>query len=173
MHLYLSIPCPTCGQGVIMTSHGYQCSGCGLFIPQYISNRYISPKEAEQILSGENFILDGFSSNNGKIFSAMPVIHNNKVEIVTKVDNCPFNGSGSIIIGTHRFYCNAHKGCPQNCHFMLRRSYNGHRITPEEVQCLNEKGKVSFMAFDDKNELIRQTIVKSKYEYRPMLKTGN
>lgn len=169
MHVYLSKSCPICGQAIMVTGHGYECPHCGLKIPQYIENRYISPSEAENILSGKQIILDGFSNRHKEVYSAIPVIRGKKVVLTTKVGDCPFGHNGAILVGTHKFYCNAHSYCPVSCHFLLRRSYNGHRLSVEEVRKLLNSGQLTFKGFDNKNQLTSQLLVNNTDNYCPLL----
>lgn len=170
MHIYLKNRCPICGHEVMATSHGYKCEGCGLLIPQYIANRYITLSEAEDILAQKSVILDGFSNADNTIFSAIPIIRNGKVETEKRISACPFGQHGLIAVGTHKFYCTAHSYCIINCHFMLRRSYNGYRLTVDDVLNLLHNGQISFVGFDKNDELKEQIIVKSKFKFKPELK---
>ena len=53
---------------------------------------------------------------------------------------------------------------------MLRRSYNGYRLTVDDVLNLLHNGQISFVGFDKNDELKEQIIVKSKFKFKPELK---
>mgnify|MGYP003291280394 CR=1 FL=1 len=76
--------CPECGNDVIRGKYGYGCSnyknGCKFRIGGIICKRVITPNHAKQLLTdGRTQKIEGFLSKNGKPFSAVLKMEENKV----------------------------------------------------------------------------------------------
>ena len=69
-------PCPICKDGSIIShSRGYRCDrlreGCNFSVALNILGKYIPPEQiAKMIEKGETDLINGFTSKNGKAFSA-------------------------------------------------------------------------------------------------------
>lgn len=153
--VYLTASCPVCGKRIFLNSHGYQCEGCTFHISSFICNRRMTALEVEKILRGEKIILDGFSTNAGRIFSSIPVIDGNEVRLDNTVSYSP--DIGRIIVGTRTFVC-ANLSGQLKSKLKVRRIYNGHPITVNEVKTLLHDGYVVFDAFDEEGNLRRQRL---------------
>lgn len=105
----------------------------------------MAPHEVEKVLNGEIIILDGFSSNSGKGFSSIPVIAGSGV----RLDNTVVTDSvlGRIIVGA-RWFVRAAEDGRQRSKLKIRRIYNGHIITADEVKTLLHEGCVVLDTFD-------------------------
>ena len=110
--VYLTASCPVCGKRIFLNSHGYQCEGCTFHISNFICNRRMTTQEVEKILRSEKIILDGFSTNAGRIFSSIPVIDGNEVRLDNTVSYRP--GIGRVIVGTRTFVCASQNGQPKS-----------------------------------------------------------
>jgi ribosomal protein S4E len=153
--IYLTAPCPVCGKRMFLNSHGYQCEGCTFHIPSFICNRRMTPQEVEKILSGEDIILDGFSSNAGKVFSSIPVIVGHEIKLDNTVYTSPV--LGRVIVGTKGFMCATEDG-QQRSKLRVQRIYNGHPVTADEVKVLLHDGNVAIDTFDDEGNPQQQTL---------------
>jgi len=76
--------CPECGNDVIRGKYGYGCSnyknGCKFRMGGIICKRVITPNHAKQLLTdGRTEKIEGFLSKNGKPFSAVLKMEENKV----------------------------------------------------------------------------------------------
>jgi hypothetical protein len=157
--IYLLSRCPVCGNKIFLNSHGYQCESCDFHIPNYICNRRIAIEEAEFILSDRKIILDGFSTNAGLVFSSIPVVKGNTIYLDNTVAN--ITGLGRIIVGNRGFVCDKDKN-RQRSHLRIKRMYNGHMLTVEEVNILLRNGCIIINTFDDKGNPITQSLHFSK-----------
>lgn len=154
MKLFLKHTCPCCGSKVYVTNKGYHCSNCNFFVKGYICNRHISIDDAEAILNGEHIILDGFSTDNGKIFSSIPVVHDNTVVLDNTVFRCDTSyGIGRVIVGRRFFKCERSFVCNQECPFTknshFRRSIDGHMITVKDIVDLLTSGRLLIQTYSD------------------------
>lgn len=76
--------CPECGNDVVRGKYGYGCSnyknGCKFRMGGIICKRVITPNHAKQLLTeGRTEKIEGFLSKNGKPFSAVLKMEENKV----------------------------------------------------------------------------------------------
>lgn len=153
--MYLTTSCPVCGKRIFLNSHGYQCEGCIFHIPSFICNRRMAIHEVEKILSGEKIILDGFSSNAGRVFSSIPVLDRGEVRLDNTVDNSP--DIGRVIVGTRTFVCANLEGQPRS-KLKIQRIYNGHTVTPDEIKILLHEGSVTLDTLDEEGNPLRQRL---------------
>ena len=145
---YLKGRCPICGGRVKKTSRGFACenhvghkASCSFYILGIICNRKITDEEVEAFLAGKALTLDGFSSNDGHLFSS--TLHLNKqgsVSLESKITKCPVCG-GDIHVGPRAYNCSNYKNPEHSCHFNIWRNISGHVVTPEEVKQICEKGQ--------------------------------
>ncbi|MDD7272907.1 MAG: hypothetical protein SOZ07_08560 [Prevotella sp.] len=153
--MYLTTSCPVCGKRIFLNSHGYQCEDCTFHIPNFICNRRMTAQEIEKILSGEKIILDGFSSNAGRVFSSIPIIERGKVRLDNTI--CYSPKIGRVIVGTRTFVCANLKGQPRS-KLKIQRIYNGHMVTPDEVKVLLHQGSVILDTLDEEGNPLRQRL---------------
>ena len=125
---------------------------------------------SRKILRSEKIILDGFSTNAGRIFSLIPVIDGNEVRLDNTVSYRP--GIGRVIVGTRTFVCASQNGQPKS-KFKVQRFYNGHPITVNEVKTLLHDGNVVFDAFDEEGNLLRQRLSFDKKTHPPVIAKGS
>lgn len=148
MKKYLRGRCPICKGRLFVNQFGYRCEDCSFIIPQFICNRHISLFEAEKILKGERLILDGFSNTNGQVFTSIPVIKDGAVVLDNTISQCPLSEKGRILVDEKFFRCNLYRTCRAKCCFSkipgVRRCYNGHLITIEEILSLILFKEISF-----------------------------
>lgn len=156
MKLYLHHTCPCCGSKIYVTNRGYHCSNCDFHIKGYICNRHISIEDAEAILNEENPILDGFATDDGKIFSSIPVIKGNTVILDNTVFKCNTSlGMGRIIVGRRFFICEHFFQCNIACPFnksnkyRIRRSIDGKMLTVDDIRNLCMNGKVFIQTYSE------------------------
>lgn len=146
--IYIRGRCPVCNGHLFVNQFGYQCEECSFSIPMFICNRHITITEAEEILQGQKLILDGFSKGNGIVFSSIPVIKDSTIILDNTISSCPQMGGGRIYVDTRFFRCSLHGICQKSCcfakNFGIRRCYNGHLITTEEILRLVLFKKISF-----------------------------
>ena len=152
---YLSAHCPYCGSRIYRNSHGYQCEHCNFQVKNYICNRHLNKEEMEKVLMGEEIIVDGFSTNTGKIFSSIPVIQNYTIVLDNTI---ALLQQGRIVVGTKSFVCEPFQR-EKSIKFRVQRMYNGHQITVGEIKTLLQQGKVVIDTLDESgnrqnNELI-------------------
>ncbi len=152
--------CPKCGKKVIKTCKDYRCEGamptdksCDFYISSLICNRRMSDNEISALLRGETLLLDGFSKNDGKIFSStLHIDQSGQIVVNSKIAVCPRCG-GAVYVGTKAFNCQ-NQMAPEKCPFVIWRNYSGHElsladiqglcangVTPDEVTMLTEDGK--------------------------------
>jgi hypothetical protein len=139
--------CPLCGGTMVKTCKGYICKNgigtkptCGFFIPGIICNRKITEAEVEMFLSGKLGILDGFATNDWKMFSSALIInHDGKVMLDSRIAKCPCCG-GDIHVGLKAYNCSNYKNTEHPCNFSIWRHIGGHTITKEEAQQICEDG---------------------------------
>lgn len=160
MKRYLQSNCPFCGHKMLVTSHGYKCESCGFTFPLFVCNRHISEEEACDVINGNRVALDGFSSNDGKIFSSIVVIEGRSVRVDNTVCYCQKPaGGGRIVVKKNCYACMKKSSCVHsNCKFPFKRWYNGHRLTVPEVIKLTQTGEVQFCAVDDDGEVFGMTL---------------
>lgn len=148
MKEYLKGRCPICKGQLFVNQFGYQCEDCSFTIPKFICNRNITIYEAEKILQGERIILDGFSKRDGKVFSSIPVVRDSSISLDNTISQCPQLGGGRIYVDAKYFRCSLHGTCSKHCCFAnipgVRRCYNGHLITVEEILRLILHKVISF-----------------------------
>ena len=77
--------CPICGKDVLRNRYGYGCigykEGCNFKISGVICNRVISKDNAKLLLEkGQTSKIKGFTSKNGKLFDAILILNNDKIE---------------------------------------------------------------------------------------------
>lgn len=161
MKTYLEAGCPICGKRIFVNSRGYLCEECGFIFPRFICNRHISAEEADRVLRGHREAFDGFSSNDGKIFSALLVVVDGTVKADNTVCHCTHHDEGGkIIVRRDRFLCLVKNICQQKkCKFPFRRWYNGHKVSIREIELLVEKGRVEFEVVDENGKIVIMTLV--------------
>lgn len=156
-YVFLESSCPICGGAVMVTSKGFACynavvgSTCSFRIPGILSHRKLSIPEIEDFLDGNLSILDGFSNEDGKVFSG--ILRYNKykgcVFVDSVVSSCPLCG-GRVHVGKSFFACENYKNA--NCHFKVFREIAHHSVTIEELSQLCSDGftreKISFFKED-------------------------
>lgn len=144
---YLKIAvCPKCGHDVVKTCKGYSCLGntgavpsCDFFLPAVVCNRRISDCEAMELISGSTLIMDGFSTNEGRVFSStLHLDGDGKTVVESRVSTCPLCG-GAIHVGTRAFNCANHSADPK-CPFVVWRSYGGYVLDIADVVAICEHG---------------------------------
>lgn len=139
--------CPLCGGTMVKTCKGYICKNgigtkptCGFFIPGIICNRKITEEEVEMFLSGKLGILDGFATNDWKMFSSTLIInHDGKVMLDSRIAKCPCCG-GDIHVGLKAYNCSNYNNTEHPCNFSIWRHIGGHTVTKKEVQQICEDG---------------------------------
>lgn len=140
--------CPICGDDVVKVQNGYACKasikgiyGCEFFIPYTISHRRISTAEVSALLIGEELLLDGFSTPEGKMYSSLVSLTlEGSVHIVSKVSECPVCG-GDVFVGIMGFNCANYNNYRSPCAFLVWRNIAGHNVTPSEVREICMEGK--------------------------------
>lgn len=160
MKLYLRHSCPCCGSKIYVTNKGYHCSKCDFYIKGYICNRHISLEEAEAIVNHDSSILDGFSTDDGKIFSSIPVIKGNTVVLDNTVFKCNSSkGMGRVIVGRRFFVCEHFFQCNVKCPFnksnkyRVRRSIDGKMLTVNNIRNLCTTGKVLIRTYSESGDI--------------------
>lgn len=169
MKVILSKACPVCGSNVIMTSHGYQCTGCNLTFPLFEANRYITKGEAEAILSKKPFFADGFSNERNVVFSAIPIIKDGRIFLKLTIAPCPYGKEGMIRVSSHSFLCDKYGSCGVNCHLKPRRCYNAHLLTIEEMLEFLETGSVTFNGIGDDGEVAEFRLINNFRKHKQQL----
>lgn len=142
--------CPICGADVVKTGRGYKCvnaasqpATCTFQIPAMLFNRHIADSEAAALIGGEALLLDGFSSNEGKIFSSILSLDEaRKPQLNARVGLCPACG-GDIYVGLRGFNCSNFKRQEKPCTFTIWRFYGGHEVSLQEAREILEKGITS------------------------------
>ena len=140
--------CPVCGGRVLRTSKGYACeyslgrkAQCTFHVTGVIHSRFISESEMESFLEGEQQVLDGFTSLDGKVFSSLLVVKDDGiVGLDSKVTICPSCG-GNILAGPIAYNCSNFKNPEVNCNFSLWRNIAGHHVSAEEMRQICEEGR--------------------------------
>lgn len=166
---YLKHTCPVCHQKMFVANNRYQCENCSFHIPGFIGNRHISLADAENILSGERIILDGFTDSKGRAYSSAPLINFNTVSLHFEIyfcyreDNKYLNGlefRGKVVVFKNHYKCLGGGKC-KYCIFAknksLYRTYDGHEITPTEIVQLLETGKLTFKTYTEKGNIVMKT----------------
>jgi hypothetical protein len=149
--------CPVCGGKVIRTGKGYACENalkgeptCDFHALGILARRKITEDEMEAFLDGRDDILDGFSSNVGKVFSGILRLNaSHTLRVDSHVCHCPYCG-GNLLIGIRNFNCENYNNPGHACKTSLWRHVMGHEITAEEITQICEKGIT-----DEPVELIR------------------
>ena len=145
---YMKGRCPICGGRVKKTSKGYACEHhvgknptCDFYMMGIICNRKITDEEVESFLLGETLTLDGFSSNDGHLFSSTLRLNDlGSVSLESKITKCPVCG-GDIHVGPKAYNCSNYKDKDHPCHFNIWRNISGHVVTAIEVRQICEKGQ--------------------------------
>jgi hypothetical protein len=95
----------------------------------------------ESFLEGEQQVLDGFTSLDGKVFSSLLVVKDDGiVGLDSKVTICPSCG-GNILAGPIAYNCSNFKNPEVNCNFSLWRNIAGHHVSAEEMRQICEEGR--------------------------------
>jgi hypothetical protein len=140
--------CPICGGRVKKTSKGYACENhvgpnptCDFYMMGIICNRKITDEEVERFLSGERLTLDGFSTNDGHMFSStLQLNEKGSVSLESKITKCPVCG-GEIHVGMKAYNCSNYKDKDHPCNFSIWRNISGHEVTVEEARQICEDGQ--------------------------------
>lgn len=157
-YTFLEGSCPICGAAMMVTSKGYACynsvigSSCSFKIPGILSHRKLSIHETEDFLASRDSILDGFSNEDGKVFSGVLRLNKEKncVFVDTVVSSCPLCG-GKVHVGKSFYACENYRNA-QRCHFKVFREIAHHAVTVDELRQLCANGftneKISFFKED-------------------------
>ena len=145
---YLQGRCPVCGGRIVKTGKGYACENsitqdplCGFHVPGILANRKITDSEMEDFLAGSAQVLDGFSNNEGKIFSSvLTLAEDGKVVLDSRIAVCPVCG-GDILVSPQAFNCSNYSNPQVKCRFMAWRNIAGHVITRQEMVEICEEGQ--------------------------------
>jgi len=145
---YMKGRCPICGGKVKKTSKGYACENhvgphptCDFYMMGIICNRKITDEEVERFLLGETLTLDGFSSNDGHMFSStLQLNEQGSVSLESKITKCPICG-GDIHVGPKAYNCSNYSNSAHPCHFNIWRNISGHVVTADEVRQICEHGQ--------------------------------
>ena len=137
---YLQGRCPVCGGRIVKTGKGYACENsipqdplCGFHVPGILANRKITDSEMEDFLAGNAQVLDGFSNNEGKVFSSvLTLAEDGKVVLDSRIAVCPVCG-GDILVSPQAFNCSNYSNPQVKCKFMAWRNIAGHVITKQVV----------------------------------------
>lgn len=169
--------CPVCGSDVVKTLKGYACvnslakenPSCNFFLFNTISNRRLSESEVSVLLAEKRIMLDGFSSKEGKSFSAITALkEDGSMEMKYQVGTCPIC-QGTLFLGARSVSCGNYKA-ENHCKFTIWRNIGGHDLTLREIEELLNVGKTSVpvatydnlgnitehkFGFNDKKEVVR------------------
>ena len=145
---YLQGRCPVCGGRIVKTGKGYACENsipqdplCGFHVPGILANRKITDSEMEDFLAGSAQVLDGFSNNEGKVFSSvLTLAEDGKVVLDSRIAVCPVCG-GDILVSPQAFNCSNYSNPQVKCKFMAWRNIAGHVITKQEMVEICEEGQ--------------------------------
>lgn len=143
---YINAVCPDCGGKIVVTRFGYACENnisvqptCNFIIPNFICNRFIQEKEAEDFCNGKGDILDGLLSKNNKWFSAyLTRSDTGDVTLTSVVGTCPVCG-GELLVGPTAFNCSNFK---KGCDFKIWRHYFGRKVSLQTVKELLSNGQL-------------------------------
>lgn len=114
---------------------------CGFHVPGILANRKITDSEMEDFLAGNAQVLDGFSNNEGKIFSSvLTLAEDGKVVMDSRIAVCPVCG-GDILVSPQAFNCSNYSNPQVKCKFMAWRNIAGHVITKQEMVEICEEGQ--------------------------------
>lgn len=131
--------CPKCGKDVYKTCRGWKC-GCGFTLNGIIGNRRLTDEEASELITAGRILLDGFATQEGKVFSTVLVLkEDGTVAMDSKVAKCPRCG-GDIHVGTKAFNCSNFARENDPCPFVVWRNISGHSITLPEIKEICENG---------------------------------
>jgi hypothetical protein len=130
------------------TSKGYACENhlkevptCDFYLGGLLCNRKITEEEAETFLAGHQTVLDGFSSNDGKVFSSMLVLNSEgNVSVDSRLTRCPACGEW-LHVGPKAYNCKNYSSHSHHCDFSIWRNISGHVVTPEEARQICEEGQ--------------------------------
>lgn len=140
--------CPRCGGNVVKTSKGFRCENacletptCAFTISPLLCNRPLSDTEVAQLLAGESVIIDGMSSNEGKIFTSIATLDRESMEvkISQQASVCPKCGA-TLYVGSRAFNCANQSNSESPCDFVIWRTFGGHMLTSREVKEICEQG---------------------------------
>ena len=114
---------------------------CGFHVPGILANRKITDSEMEDFLAGSAQVLDGFSNNEGKVFSSvLTLAEDGKVVLDSRIAVCPVCG-GDILVSPQAFNCSNYSNPQVKCKFMAWRNIAGHVITKQEMVEICEEGQ--------------------------------
>lgn len=176
----LDVPCPLCGEPVMIFNNGYGCKNvhetdangkkkCSLWINKVIAHRTITKEEVEQLLAlGQTDFLDGFESNSGNEFTSRLVLDKEgNINFDSTVCKCPKCG-GDIKIGSHSYNCSNYK--ENGCNFTIWKEIAYRKISPEEVKslCENKATKVldGFKTKDKSKTFSGQLILSDDFQVK-------
>ena len=129
----------------------------------FICNRYITSKEAEDFCNKEGDFLDGFRNKKGSWFSAFLVRNaSGEVELSSIIGICPVCG-GNMLVGPTAFNCSNYKS---GCTFKIWRHYYGHKVSLQDMRALLSFGHCNH-PFDgyDKYGHIHELILKFGFQH--------
>lgn len=155
----LDVPCPLCGGKIREVQGGWMCerytmddvTHCPLYLPKLILGRTVTEEEALQLLDkGRTDVLDSFVAK-GKPFSSCLVIDNTKGwRIDGRICTCPKCG-GDVYAGKKAYNCSNNTNKDVQCDFVIWRSINFHKVTPQEVELLCSGGRTGLLDFMTKS----------------------
>jgi len=143
---YIDGACPICGGKMRKTSKGYRCENsigehpsCDFMIPGIICNRRITEQDAVAFLNGKHIALEGFASNEWKMFASSLSIAEGKVKLESRIAKCPHCG-GDLHVGLKAYNCANYRNTEHPCKFSIWRNISGHAVSVEEVKQICEQG---------------------------------
>lgn len=136
--------CPLCGGNVVKTLKGYACENsfgeqptCHFFLFSTIGNRRLSDAEATQFLFDRKILLDGFSSKEGKNFTALlKFAPDGTPDMTYQIGTCPKCKNGNLYVGQRSISCSNYKHPESPCSFTIWRNIGGHEMTLSEIESL-------------------------------------
>lgn len=142
--------CPLCRGDVVKTLKGYACvnslgkenASCNFFLFNVIANRRLSESEVSEFLTERRVMLDGFSSKEGKNFSAiLSFKEDGSVDMKYQVGTCPIC-HGILYLGSRSVSCSNYKS-ENPCKFTIWKNTGGHDMTLKEIEELLDAGQTS------------------------------
>ena len=135
--------CPVCGRGTMVhDEQDWKCSehpSCDFMIPGIICNRRIMEQDAVAFLNGKHIALEGFASNEWKMFASSLSIAEDKVKLESRIAKCPHCG-GDLHVGLKAYNCANYRNAEYPCKFSIWRNISGHAVSVEEVKQICEQG---------------------------------
>lgn len=145
---YLDERCPQCSGKVIITANAYCCENylrnprkCNFHALKKVGHRLISKDEMEDCLRHNREILDGFSTDEGKLYSGILELNRyGMTSVDSRVFRCPRCG-GRLLVHQNTFNCENYNDPVHPCKTRIYRDNYGHRMTLKELIELLTFGK--------------------------------